>query len=52
QEQRLVVEKSIKYRGTTSIKLKVLHFIYKENEENIIRLKKLFQKNGCNCLDI
>ena len=38
-KQRFTVERRIKYRGTVSVNLKVLHFAYKKDEGNIIRFK-------------
>jgi hypothetical protein len=48
QERRLAAELSAKFRGTASIKLKVLDFPFKkqrkEDKKNTKRLKKMFQK--------
>ena len=41
-KQRFIAKKRIKYRGTTNINLKVLHFTYKKDEGNIARLKNFF----------
>ena len=46
------MERRIKYRGTTSVNLKVLLFACKKDKGNITRLKNFFQKNGCDHLDI
>jgi hypothetical protein len=50
QERSLATEKSIKYKGTASIKIEVLHFPYEESREpdkkDIERLKKLFRGQG------
>ncbi|XTI85552.1 hypothetical protein V2W45_1231971, partial [Cenococcum geophilum] len=51
-EQRFVVERRIKYRGTASVNLKVLHFVYEKDKVNIARLKNFFWKNSCDRLDI
>ena len=52
QERRLAAELSAKSRGTASVKIEVLHFLFKElreeDEKNTQRLKKLFRKEkGC-----
>ncbi|OCK96882.1 uncharacterized protein K441DRAFT_549199, partial [Cenococcum geophilum 1.58] len=49
---RFVVERRIKYRGTASVNLKVLHFICEKDKVNIARLKNFFRKNGCDRLNI
>jgi len=41
-KQRFTAKRRIKYRGTTSVNLKVLHFAYKKDEVNIARLKNFF----------
>jgi hypothetical protein len=50
QERRQEAERSIKYRGTASIKLDMLHFPCKESREpdknNVDRLKNLFREEG------
>jgi hypothetical protein len=55
QEQRQEGERSIKYRGTASIKLDVLHFPCEESREpdkkNVKRLRNLFREEG-GCLDL
>lgn len=57
EERRQEAERSIKYRGTASIKLDVLHFPYKESREpdkkNVKRLRNLFRREGgCRRLDL
>jgi hypothetical protein len=48
QERRLATEWSLKYKGSASIKIEVLHFPYEEsreqNEKETERLKNLFQR--------
>ncbi|KAH7111054.1 hypothetical protein B0J11DRAFT_473541 [Dendryphion nanum] len=56
-DQRHVAERSIKYRGTASIKLNVLHFPCEESrqldEKNVERLRNLFrEEGGCRRLDL
>ena len=51
-ERRFAAERRIKYRGTASVNLEVLYFIYEKDEENIARLKNFFRKNSCDRLDI
>jgi len=51
-EQRFAAERRIKYRGTASVNLKVLHFVCEKDKGNIARLKNFFWKNGCDRLDI
>ena len=46
------MERRIKYRGTARVNLEILHFAYKKDKGNVIRLKNFFRKNGCDCLDI
>ncbi|KAH7111262.1 hypothetical protein B0J11DRAFT_598641 [Dendryphion nanum] len=55
--RRHVAERSIKYRGTASIKLNVLHFPCEESrqldEKNVERLRNLFrEEGGCRRLDL
>ena len=57
EERRQEAERSIKYRGTASIKLDVLHFPCKESREpdkkNVERLRNLFRREGgCRRLDL
>ena len=52
EEHRLAAETSIKYRGTACIALEALTFAYEADERNVMRLKQLFKKNGCNRLDV
>jgi len=57
QERRQEAERSIKYRGTASIKLDVLHFPCEESREpdknNVERLRNLFRgEGGCRRLDL
>jgi Protein of unknown function (DUF3723) len=57
QERRQEAERAIKYRGTASIKLDVLHFPCEESrepdEKNVERLRKLFrEEGGCRRLDL
>lgn len=51
QERRLAREKTIKYKGTVSIKIEVLHFPWhntgEPDERNVERLKKCFRDEGC-----
>jgi hypothetical protein len=51
-ERRFAAERRIKYRGTASVNLEVLHFACEKDEANIARLKNFFRKNGCDRLDI
>ena len=51
-ERRFAAERRIKYRGTASVNLEVLHFVCKKDEGNVVRLKNFFWKNGYNRLDI
>ncbi|XTI94260.1 hypothetical protein V2W45_1253646, partial [Cenococcum geophilum] len=51
-KRRFIVERRIKYRGTASVNLKVLHFVCEKDEVNIVRLKNFFRKNGYDRLDI
>ncbi|KAH7108729.1 hypothetical protein B0J11DRAFT_241648 [Dendryphion nanum] len=55
--RRHVAERSIKYRGTASIKLNVLHFPCEKSrqldENNVERLRNLFrEEGGCRRLDL
>jgi len=57
EERRQEVERSIKYRGTASIKLDVLHFPREESrepdEKNIERPRNLYRgEGGCRRLDL
>ena len=52
EEHRLAAETSIKYRGTACIALEALTFACEADEGNVMRLKQLFKKNGCNRLDV
>ena len=36
------MERRIKYKGTVSVNLEVLYFVYKKDEGNIVRLKNFF----------
>jgi hypothetical protein len=48
QKRKFATERSIKYRGSASIKIEILHFPYeksrKPNKKEIERFKKLFQE--------
>ncbi|TAQ83758.1 hypothetical protein B7494_g7918 [Chlorociboria aeruginascens] len=57
QERRQEAERSIKYRGTASIKLDVLHFPCEKSREpdenNVEKLRNLFRgEGGCRRLDL
>lgn len=57
QERKLAAQRSLKYRGTASVKIDVLDFPSEQSrewdEENITRLKRSFREaNGCDRLDI
>src|SRR4051794_10725259 len=56
QERRLAAERSLKYRGTASIKIEALHFPQDKarelNEKNVARLKRCFREEGCRRLDL
>jgi len=57
EERRQEAERGIKYRGTASIKLDVLHFPREESREpdkkNVERLRDLFRgEGGCRRLDL
>ena len=57
QERRLAEELSAKFRGTTSVNIAVLDFLFKklrdEDDKNIERLEKLFKKQkGCRDWDV
>ena len=51
-KRRFAAERRIKYRGTASVHLEVLHFACEKDEGNVARLKNFFRKNGCDRLDI
>jgi hypothetical protein len=52
RQQALAEEKRVKYRGSASVKLEVLHFHCEPDPQNIQRLKKLFKKSGCDRADV
>lgn len=56
QARRLAREKAIKYKGTVSIKIEVLHFPWHDtgepDERNVERLKKCFRDEGCCRLEL
>lgn len=56
RERRLAGEKTIKYKGTVSIKIEILHFPWHDIGEpvkrNVERLKKCFQDEGCRRLEL
>jgi len=51
-EQRLVKERSLKFRGTASIAIKMLYFLYNKSREldpqNAKRLRDVFCEGNCN----
>lgn len=57
QERRLAAERRVKFRGTASIKLEVLHFQWDKTEnvahqKNVKRLEKIFRDEGCHRLKL
>jgi hypothetical protein len=57
QERRLATERRLKFKGTASIKLEVLHFQWDktenvEHQKNVKRLLKIFRDQGCHRLKL
>jgi hypothetical protein len=52
RQPALSEEKSIKYQGSASVKLKVLCFQLEQDPRNVQQLRKLFEKSGYNQVDV
>jgi hypothetical protein len=57
QERRLATERSVKFRGTASIKIGILHFQGDktgdvDHKKNVKRLEKIFRGEGCDRLKL